>query len=127
MRATPTHTCFTDAAEFVNERVRLNPELAFGTTLLLVHGILVAPERDDLRDGSLAGGQRYAHAWVEDEINGQVVAIHAALVDGVKTYIARPRDEFYRDARVVETTRYTMREVLRHNLRTGHLGPWDEV
>lgn len=125
MKAEPTFTCFTDAAEFVNECVRQNPALAFGTSIHLVHGILMAPERDDLRDRSLARGQRYAHAWVEQMIDGRVYAIHCALVEGVKTYIARPLEEFYEVARVAETTRYTMREVLTHNLRTGHVGPWE--
>lgn len=105
----PTYRCFDDALEFIEMRVKETPTLVRHDWLLvLVHGICVGD--DDTR---------YAHAWVEEA--GQ--AWDAGLIDGQRVYYAVARSEYYAAKRVEESTRYTLRDVVRENGRSGHYGP----
>jgi hypothetical protein len=44
----------------------------------------------------------------------------------VKVYVRAERAEYYAEGRVEKVTRYTPREALRENIRTGHFGPWED-
>lgn len=107
----PTHSCFDDALEFIEwvAKEYKTEDLSF---LTLVHGIAQGD-----------GGALHAHGWVED--SGMNVAIYAGILRSEKVYFYTPIDEYYKAHRVQETTRYTLREALEHNLRTIHFGPWE--
>lgn len=107
----PTFECFTDAMEFIDVIARENPEKIKNTTL--VHAICVTDE-----------GREYAHGWVEDSHLEAV--IFCGIWMGAKTYFAAPFKEFFKTYRVKESTRYTVEEAVKMNLRTVHLGPWEE-
>jgi hypothetical protein len=106
----PTYRCFDDALELIEARVKETPTLVrHDWSIVLVHGICVG---DD--------GTRYAHAWVEEL--GKVW--DAGLVDGQRLYYAVARAEYYEAKRVEESTRYTLRDILRENRLSGNYGPW---
>lgn len=107
----PTHKCFDDALDFLEELARQkNPALY---RMRLVHGICLHP--DD--------GHEYAHAWVEQD--GTCV-IFSGILNGKFGYFAASIEEYYPDAKVQETTKYTPFEAWRENHRTNHYGPWIE-
>lgn len=105
----PTHTCFDDALEIIEALVRVDPRLARGADLVLVHAICVSPT-----------GEEYAHAWAEN--NG--VALFAGVIDGERTWLAADAREYAADARMKESTRYTPRQAWEENKRSGTFGPW---
>lgn len=106
-----THHCFDDALDYLNQRVLAEPHLARWSTLWLVHGI-----------AQNKAGELYAHAWCEE--GGR--CWDAAIAEGQRVWYAVPRDEFYAARQIQETTRYTVRSACRHNLTSGHYGPWEE-
>jgi len=118
----PSRSCFDDAIDFIETRVRENPQIVHGTSLLLVHGIAIAPPD---HDGSIVTGQPFAHAWVDehDRADGDV-AWASGILDGSRVYYAVRRREFYRYLRIRRFTRYTLREVWEHNQQWGTYGPW---
>jgi hypothetical protein len=106
----PTHHCFDDALDYISLRVTEEPSLVRDTGLVLVHGI-----------GQSDRGDAYAHAWVEEG----ALCWDAALLDsGERVFYAVDHAEFYAARRLQQTTRYTCRQALRENLRTGTYGPW---
>lgn len=118
---TPTHRCFDDALDFISERVTLDPELAHGVRLHLVHGILLAPANTV----GVAPGQPFAHAWVEEDVGLLDCAVwDAGLVGGVRVYYSVSRKAFFEKMRPQDMTRYTVREAYEQNVRTNHFGPW---
>lgn len=110
----PTGTCFDDALEllafFIEEDKRRIE------TLVLVHGICLKPP------GYPREGAPFAHAWLEE---GDLVW-SAAILDGVKVQFSCEGEDFRRQLRVQEATRYTPREASAENMRTNHYGPWVE-
>lgn len=111
----PTGSCFDDALDFVEARVRQRPRLARTSDLLVCHGICIIPS------GNPEAGELYAHAWVEE---GQVVW-QGGILDGERIYFATQRDQFYIRLQVQDVTRYTLRQVWEENRRTRHFGPWE--
>jgi hypothetical protein len=110
----PTQSCFDDAIEYLEMRVRLNPALAWGKTLILVHAICLAAEGPH-------AGEPFAHAWVEED--GRCGS--AGLLDGgERIWMTVAREEWYAAHRVQQSTRYTLRDVWRENQQSGHYGPW---
>lgn len=108
----PTHSCFDDAFEFINDAIMLSQEplrTEHINSLILVHGICL-----------LSNGAPYAHAWVER--SGQ--CIFKGILEGEASYFAGEQKEFYDEHKVQETTKYTVIEAAKENKRTGHLGPW---
>ena len=123
MHLMPTGRCFDDALEFLQDRVKVNPRLATSDRLWLCHGICVGT--GSCADGSIAPGQRYAHAWVEerDPAVGQI-AWDAGLLDGERIFVVLPRDIFHDRRQVAACTRYTPVEAWAENNRTETYGPW---
>lgn len=109
----PTHKCFDDALDYLVERVKRKPELAHGSSLILVHGICLIPEGTD-------EGRRFAHAWVEEDD----AVWQSGLLDGELIYYAMPLEDFTKALRVQESTRYTVRQAAMKNETSGHYGPW---
>lgn len=108
----PTHRCFDDALEFL-----VHPRFFSGQSGMealmrayVVHGICLADDDSP-----------YAHGWAE--LDG--LAWQGGLIDGVHVYYAMPVLELRERLRVRECTRYTVPEASRHNVATGHYGPWD--
>lgn len=114
MTILPTHTCFDDALDWIADQVKLDRNLCF--SLVLVHGIQVIPT------GEADGGHRFAHAWVEDGTYCWDFGIIGGL--GEKCAYSVECAEYYKDRQVQETTRYTVIQAWRENLRTGTYGPW---
>jgi hypothetical protein len=117
MTILPTGTCFDDAIEYLNE-IALHGQRERLLTLKLVHGICLAPE-------GAQEGTPFAHAWVEEA----GVCVQAGLFSGEpqKVYYGVKRAEFYAKLRVQVATYYTAPEVVVHNRRTGHFGPWEHL
>jgi hypothetical protein len=109
----PTHHCFDDAAEYVNERAKTEPRHVI-EGLRLVHAIIQFPE------GQPDAGRRTAHAWVEE---GDWV-IDAGLLEGERVYLHWPRAEYYTRMRVEAPSAYTALELLAYHDTHGHVGPW---
>lgn len=107
----PTHACFDDAMDYIEHRVRADPRLARGRTLVLVHAIVLSD-----------ADARYAHAWVEEDDQ----CWDCGLIDGQRVWYAVHRDEYYAIKRVQQTARYTPREILKQNRKHGTYGPWEE-
>jgi hypothetical protein len=108
----PTFNCFTDAMEFV-EHVGLRlPEKVKDITL--VHAICIASE----------GGREYAHGWVED--SDEKEAIFCGIYMDTKYYFAAPFENFFETFKVKESTRYSVSEAVKENLRTFNFGPWED-
>lgn len=107
----PTHSCFDDAMEFIEELAKQRNPIVH--QMHVVHGICLHPDDN----------HRYSHAWVEE---AEKFVIFAGIHKGVKQYFAAPRDEYHADARVQEFTKYTALEAAQANRRTGSLGPWEQ-
>jgi hypothetical protein len=112
MELLPTHHCFDDALEYLNQRVLAEPTLAHGRALELVHAIAIG---DD--------GVHYAHAWCEED----GLCWDAALYQGDRVWYSVRRAEYYKALRVHTITRYTVRQACLENLQSGHYGPWKDV
>lgn len=108
----PTFDCFTDAMEFVSYIVREQPDLI--NDIILVHAICLPSEND----------REYAHAWVED--NKTKMAIFCGIYMDEKVYLTAPLKDFLETYHVKESTRYTVHEALKQNLKTTHYGPWED-
>lgn len=117
-RLLPTHTCFDDSLDLIEELVRAGNVAVEEITL--AHGICVMPTPDV---------HHYAHAWVEVGPQGErseCVCMFKLIVSGKPAVFATPLEEFYRDMRVIESTTYTVAEALAENKRTEMYGPWKE-
>jgi hypothetical protein len=69
-------------------------------------------------------GQLFAHGWVEDDC--MEVALFAGMLQGEKVYMLARIEEFYKTYNVKESTKYTVKQALKHNLQSGHFGPWKQ-
>lgn len=107
----PTHRAFDDALEFIEELARHKNPLLFSGRLRVVHAVVAAPN-----------GREAAQAWIEQD--NQYV-IFAGILDGVRSYFAADRQEYYDDIKVKETTKYTVQQALELNLIHKTFGPWE--
>lgn len=107
----PTHSCFDDALDFIEHRIRA--DIRSADVLTLVHGICTAPD-----------GESYAHAWVEERTTAWLLVWDSGLLEGVQIYYSVSAAEFATARGVQETTRYSVREALYENHRTSMYGPW---
>lgn len=109
----PTQHCFDDALDFIAERVKAEPTHAWRTDLILVHGICLIPNGPRL-------GERFAHAWVEEND----LCWDAGIVNGEQVYYSMFHEAFYLILKVQETTRYTIKEAWIENKKANNYGPW---
>lgn len=118
----PTNTCFDDALEYLERRVKADPSIAREKTLLLAHGICRIPP------GQADSGHVFAHAWVEE--NGNVwqwgILETVGPLNGERVEYSIEKADFYREMRVREVTLYTLKEVHAENTKHGTYGPWLE-
>lgn len=103
----PTHTCFDDVLDFLVTSIP-REQLVEWT---VVHGICLAPDES-----------RFAHAWLERDVS----VWQSGILDGEAVFYEMPHEVFLRAWRVQRSTRYSVREAVDWNMRTGHYGPWDE-
>jgi hypothetical protein len=54
------------------------------------------------------------------------MCIFCGFYMGGKNYFAAPMENFFKGYTVKKSTRYTVEEAMRENLRTGHFGPWEK-
>ena len=110
-----TGSCFDDSLDFISERVAAQTGIEgiidCHKRLRLVHGICLPPD-----------GKPFSHGWVEEDGDCWMIA----LVDGRLSVCLVARADFYEKLRIQESTAYTLNEVLDHNERTGHYGPWED-
>lgn len=112
----PTNSCFDDALEMLEARIRKEPELARSSLLVLVHAICLIPEDHP------EAGHRFAHCWLEE---GGANAWQAGFLDGERVVYLMNARELELELRVEKAWRYTPREVWEHNRRTETYGPWE--
>lgn len=103
----PTHTCFDDSLDFLEMLATRGEPFEHYT---LVHAI-VKPE-----------GKRFAHAWLE--VDGNV--LFSGILEGRKAFFFASKEEYYEQLKIVKAVKYTVKEALKENLRTGAYGPWSE-
>jgi len=117
----PTHRCFDDALELLERRVRHEPMIAKSDTIVLVHGVIRGAEGQ----GDIG---RIAHAWLEERRpdGAWIVWDHGIIWNGQRICFSVEIAEYYRVSRVERDSvvRYTPRQVIEENTRTGHYGPW---
>jgi hypothetical protein len=107
----PTHSCFTDAMELMDYTAMNEPEVL--PAWRIVHAICEMPD-----------GTRYAHAWVED--NNLHVAVFAGILNGEKVYMLAQIFDYEHHLKVIESTKYTVKEAAFNNINSGHFGPWEK-
>jgi hypothetical protein len=123
MTIRPTHQCFDDALDFF-EAFRLDNAAVRAEvlrTMRVAHGICATPT-----------GDKYAHAWVEERVRDdpdratwpERVVWQGMLCEAGRAFYAVEHDWFYEAYAVRERTLYTLAECARHNVRSGHYGPW---
>jgi len=116
----PTHRCFDDALELLERRVQHEPLLAKSDTIVLVHGVIRGAEEQ----GEVG---RIAHAWLEERRpDGAWIVWDHGMLNGQRIVFSVEIAEFYGASRVERESvvRYTLRQVLEENKRSGHYGPW---
>lgn len=119
MEVLPTHTCFDDAVEFLENLARRGEPF---THFRVVHAVLKIP-KPEVFIGTADLGV-YAHAWLRNPTNNTVV--FAGIYDNEKIYIEADRDEYYAKIEIVDSTEYDTFEVARLNEIHGTFGPWKE-
>lgn len=106
----PTHTCFDDAIEMIEQfllKKRFPPD-----GLFLIHAI-VAP--DGMKDSS--------HAWVEDKND---TAFFIAILESRKVVVECSAAQYRKELHVKALTAYTMRETWELNKLHRTYGPWKQ-
>lgn len=99
-----TGTCFEDMThKFIEMVVGKEGRGAHYPNLFLVHGICL-----------FKSGEPYAHAWIE--MDGEAYFSAIAIEMGNEKVMCRcPREQFDREYRVQDFTRYTFNELLKHH------------
>lgn len=106
----PTGTCFEDCTLKFGELYRIHRD---NTTLFLVHGICLMED-----------GEPYSHAWIEWKGKAFQSAIRKST--GEKVAICRLVEDFHKDMRVQECTRYTLPDLMGVLIKFGDIPPpWE--
>jgi len=108
MEVLPTHTCFDDALEFLEDLARREEPF---THFRVVHALLKNPD-----------SEVYAHAWLLNTANNTVV--FAGIYDNEKIYIEADADEYYSKIDILDMTQYDSVEICEMNHLYGTYGPW---
>jgi hypothetical protein len=104
----PTSECFCDVVRYFNEKfLSGTPVDELERDYRIVHGICFHHD-----------GRPFSHAWIERNV------IHCGMLRGRRVYVKLERDEFRRNARVFDETRYTLPEHVEAWHKTGMGGPW---
>lgn len=114
----PTHTCFDDAMEFVNQAVIEHGFDKAFDTFFLCHGICAMPD-----------GRLFAHAWVVelDRAAKQDYVWFSGVWRGQKIFGKVCKADFYNELVVTsDVTQYDMLRVCNENVKHGTFGPWEE-
>lgn len=106
----PTHRCFDDALDYLENRVRSGTRAVF--TYKLVHGICLIPGEACVR---------FAHAWVDE---GERI-VQAFLMSGERVYIGFTHSDFEEIYRPQESTVYSLHQAWEMNERHATYGPWE--
>jgi hypothetical protein len=104
----PTHTCFDDVTEYMNQLAEAGTSLDELMRYTVVHGVVVASD-----------GHRFAHAWLE--LDGET--IESGIYNGERVWVSMSRTEFDATHDLAEETRYTIREAVALDGEHGP-GPW---
>lgn len=108
----PTHTCFDDALEFMEDLARNYPAALAFEGYKLIHAICLMPD-----------GERYAHAWVEDNAGR---AHFFGMIGGEKKRIVKDAKWYRLELRVQEFREYNVHQAWAENKKHGTYGPWVE-
>jgi hypothetical protein len=111
----PTHTCFDDALDYIEARLRQGCPPG---RLFLIHAKATIPDGPDR-------GQVFAHAWAEEVKASSVVCIQQGFYNGQRITYEVDREEFYRELSPLTTYRYTLPEAWAQNRRHATYGPWE--
>ena len=116
----PTHTCFDDALELIDQSVKANLIDPFDSSWHVVHALCYAPT-----------GEVYAHGWVERDVsdgpNGDTgIVIFKAVFNGKGEYFTTLASEFYEQFEPFDVTRYDLASAATENVRHVHFGPWED-
>jgi hypothetical protein len=107
----PTHTCFTDAMEFLVDVVKHAPATMDEYTL--VHAVC------------LPGSDRaYAHAWIERRTPKGTEAWQSGIWRRHRVQYAVMASELEQELRPQRIWRYSIEDASALNRETGMLGPW---
>lgn len=98
----PTHECFDDIADFLNDLAERGATREELTQYTVVHGLCLMPPN----------GEPYAHGWLERD----GFAIQAGIYRGERIYFRVPVEEYRASRFVWDETRYTLDEVLELDL-----------
>lgn len=111
----PTHTCFDDALDMLQEAIKANPDSFTSDELKLVHAICLNPK-----------GEEYSHAWIEST-NSHAVNIvwFTGIYNGKRRQFAADPKEYYEEMKVKETTKYTPMQAWKMNEKFVTYGPWE--
>lgn len=107
----PTHKCFDDSLELLEKLAKEDPSICHTNEFLLVHSICISPD-----------GTEYAHAWVE--WTKRKLVMFAGIMNNEFSYYMAPIEDYYKEFKVKETTKYTIREAVVENLKHENYGPW---
>jgi hypothetical protein len=112
----PTHSCFDDAFELIEQLIIKNQQHRdeLKNELVLVHAICKMPD-----------GKLYAHAWVEDAKKD--TCLFRGIMEGQSDYYMADRKEYYEHIMPKEITKYTVLAAIEYNKKFGTLGPWKSV
>ena len=114
----PTHTCFDDALDYLQQRIKQNGHRIEGLRLVLIHAICIVPEGPD-------AGERFSHAWVEEDLDNHEAAVwQQGFYNGQRIIYASTRASVYETLRVVRTWGYSPEAAWEENNRTATYGPW---
>lgn len=104
----PTHHCFDDVLEFFGEALTPEQSLHAHAEYTIVHAVCVTPI-----------GQRFAHAWVEQD----KLVWQGGIVDGQRIFYCVPKGDV--GFLIEREVRYTLPAALALNLTTRTYGPWN--
>jgi len=117
----PTNTCFDDCLDYIEHIIKTNlPNIeSLLDRYWVVHGIY---QLTDLENDTNTNGEPFAHGWVFDRHDNSV--IQDGYLNGDRITYSITLTEFYELFKVIDETRYTLKEVHRLNILHNNYGPW---
>ena len=112
----PTNTCFDDAMEYIEFRLTEDPSLVHDERLILTHVLAEVLEPGPHQ------GEIITHAFCVE--NGECVDMW--ILNGERVAAFRTPSEMAQSLRIIESTRYNLKQVHQENVRSGTYGPWEQ-